>query len=97
MLLELIGAGMQFDLTNRAVRLHGGRYASILSGLPDMPVSTLTMRLGGDSRVISLRGGLCSRSRSGLDARIEVKAQDGRIRALRNRIAVRAGCQGRRQ
>ncbi len=97
MWIELAGAGMRIDLRNRSVRVHGGRYVSILSGLPDMPLSTFTMRLGGDSGVVSLRRGSCGRARRGLDARVKARAQDGRLRAFRDPIALRGACPGRRQ
>ncbi len=96
MWVALSGGGLRLDFQSHAVRVHGGRYVSNLAGLPDMPMSKFTMLVGGDSGVVSLRRGVCRRSKPRLVAKVVIKAQDGRRRSFREPIATRGGCRGRR-
>jgi len=90
MWVTLSGAGLRTDLRGRSATIHGGRYVSTLSGLPDMPMSVLSMRLGGSSKAISLSADPCRRGHR-LVAWVKMRGQDGRRHSLRAPIAVN-GC-----
>jgi len=92
MWIELSGGGIRVDLRSRAIKGRDGRYASSMSGMPDMPMSTFTMRLGGSSGVVSLRRRACRHGRPRLDARARLKSQDGRLRSFRVPVAIRGAC-----
>lgn len=88
----LAGAGLRTDFRGRSAKNREGRYVSILSGLPDTPMSLFSMRLGGGSKAVSLRVDPCRRV-APLLALVKARAQDGRRRSLRVPIAVK-GCPG---
>ena len=82
--LSLRAKGVHFDIRSTASIQHGHAVTK-LTGLPDMPLSTLTMRLGGGrDGLISLGRGLCEHGRSRrLISTITAKGQDGARRQLR--------------
>ena len=73
-----------------------GRSFTRLSGLPDMPLSALTMRLGGDgNRVLSLGVSPCLRGRPRrLVSAIDAEGQNGARRTFHPRISTKARCSG---
>lgn len=86
----LAGAGLSTRFRASSDQDHG-RYVSVLSGMPDTPMSSFSMRFGGDSRSVSLREDPCGGTGHRLFALVYARSQDGRRRTLRTPIVVK-GC-----
>lgn len=87
MWIALAGSGLRIDLKSSSARVRGGSYVTRLSGLPDTPLSTFTMRLGGDSQIISLRADPCAPTEARRAvSRIAAVGQNGSRRSFRARI-----------
>jgi hypothetical protein len=71
-----------------------GHFVAKLAGLPDMPLSSLTMRLGSAGKgALSLRSGPCAHGHPRqLAAALRMKGQNGQRRSIRQPIEVRAHC-----
>ena len=89
---SLEAMGVRLDLLARA-STHEGRLITNLQRLPDMPLSSLAIRLGGKSGAFSLRGGPC---RHGLPRRlgfaVQAEGQNGGRRTTRLPVDVKARC-----
>lgn len=91
--LSLADAGIALEIRGTA-RMRQGRLAIGLSGLPDMPLTVLTLRLGRvGGGVLSLRRALCASGRPApLASPLFIRGQDGAQRTLRLPIATSADC-----
>ncbi len=97
--VALAAAGVQFGIRGTTATEHG-RFATRISGLPDMPLSEFTMRLGsaGES-VLSLDADLCAGGRSRrLESEFVARGQNGAKLSSRVPIVTRPPCRtaGRR-
>jgi hypothetical protein len=94
MWINLAGSGLRIDLRSRSAKLKGGRYVTSLTGLPDTPLSTFAMRLGGDeSRIITLRTDPCTAAGPRrLVSPIAAVGQNGSRRSFRTRIGIGGHC-----
>jgi hypothetical protein len=84
--------GMHLDIRG-TTSTRDGHLVTNLVGLPDMPLSTFSMQLGGGGRgVLSLRSDPCARGDdSGLVSSLSAKGQDGDRRRIRLKAGVRCG------
>jgi hypothetical protein len=84
-----IRMGLRGETTNR-----GGRVAFVLAGLPDVPISFLSMRLAGaQGGVFSLAAAPCAAGAPRrLESRIAARAQNGAVRALDVPIGMKLRC-----
>jgi len=73
-----------------------GRFFTRLSDLPDMPLSALTMRLGGgENRIFSLAVSPCRQGKQRrFVATVDAEGQDGDRRTFHSRIGTKAPCAG---
>jgi hypothetical protein len=88
------GEGIDVRIRSRSFLTRDGRFATRQAGLPDIPLSSFTMRLGGGSaRVISLAVDPCRRGAPRRFASdVIATGQNGARRALRVPIAIQAPC-----
>jgi len=91
--LDLVAMGVQVSLRGRS-SVHHGHLSTDLLGLPDMPLSALTMRLaGGDEGVFSLVAGHCDHGRARQFAStVDATGQNGARRRLRVPIEAKVPC-----
>jgi hypothetical protein len=91
--LDLSAMGVRVELRVRTAARHG-HLASDLVGLPDMPLSALTMRLtGGEEGVFVLATGSCDHGRPRqLTSIVEAAGQNGARRRLRLPIEAKTPC-----
>lgn len=96
--LSLADAGIALDIRG-TTRMREGRLVIGLSGLPDMPLTLLALRLGQvDGGVLSLSRALCAGGRPGrLASPLSIRGQDGARRRLLLPIATRTLCPPRRR
>lgn len=87
------GEGVQVNMKGRST-VEDGRLVLDLAGLPDMPLSSFTMRLRqGSQGAISLGVRPCSGGKPrSLGADVAMAGQNGARRALRVGIAIKAPC-----
>ncbi|HEY2334700.1 MAG TPA: hypothetical protein VGH58_06820 [Solirubrobacterales bacterium] len=96
MWVSVAAMGVRMELRNRTVAAPGGRFVTKMGGLPDLPLSTFTMRLGGSKTGIftlavgPCRGGSPRRFRSD----VEVRGQDGARRSFEAPIGMKPHCSG---
>lgn len=93
LLFSLGAMGVRVELRARTA-IDDGQLVTALQRLPDMPLSSLALSIGGGkSRVLALRGGPC---RDGLprhfEAAVRSEGQDGSRRSLRLPVDVKARC-----
>jgi hypothetical protein len=89
----LSGGGVELSIRGTSSNEHG-RFATKLAGLPDLPLSSFTMRLGaaGDG-LLSLEAGPCSGGRPRrLATEVLTSGQDGARRNSKVTIATGARC-----
>jgi hypothetical protein len=91
--IALSGGGMTLSVKGESVRSHG-RAMTRLSGLPDMPLSSFTLRLGGpEEGLLSLDASPCRHGAPRrLDTEIHARAQNGARRDVRLTIPTGARC-----
>jgi hypothetical protein len=91
--VELAAMGVRVSVRGTSANDHG-RFVTRLAGLPDMPLSDFTMRLGlGSASVLSLGASPCVDGRSRqLEASSTVVGQDGSRRSSRLPIEMRPSC-----
>jgi hypothetical protein len=89
--LRAMGVGLR--LRSQA-SIRDGRLVTQLRQLPDMPLSALTMRLGGDGRqFVSLSGGPCRHGQPRrFESKIRAEGQNGSRRSMRLPVDVKARC-----
>jgi hypothetical protein len=85
--------GVQLALHGRTVSSHG-RIVTKLGGLPDMPLSRLILRLGGDGAgILSLKDGACRHGRPRrLISTISTRGQNGRKRQRKLPLQLQKSC-----
>lgn len=88
---SLEGMGVEMQLIGESFR-RDGRLITELVDLPDVPLSTFTMKMnGGKNGLFSLKGDPCKRGRARASrGPVELEAQDGAHRELQ--VQLRAGC-----
>ncbi|HXS47079.1 MAG TPA: hypothetical protein VN756_06420 [Solirubrobacterales bacterium] len=87
--VSIAANGVQVGLSGR-MSLRHGRLGTNLVGLPDMPLSRLTMRFrGGERGVLSLRSTPCPHGRD-LTSRLSAEGQNGT--RIARRVRVKAHC-----
>lgn len=94
--IGLSAMGMSLGLRGHT-SLRDGRLVTNLSGLPDMPMESITMRLGGGgNEAFSLAEGLCEpgRPRRFL-ADVDARGQNGARRKIRLPVSTKAVCAAR--
>lgn len=85
------GEGVQVNMRGSSAAANG-RFVLDLAGLPDMPLSSFTMRLGGQGAIsLGVRPCAAGRPRS-LGADVGMVGQNGARRAFRAGIAIKAPC-----
>jgi hypothetical protein len=91
--LDLVAMGVHFELRGQSAVRHGHLTTDFL-GLPDMPLSTLAMRLaGGEEGVFSLAVGSCSHGRPRqFGSTVDATGQDGARRRLNPSIKATRPC-----
>jgi hypothetical protein len=91
------GEGIEVNMKGRSV-VEDGRLVIDMDGLPDIPLSSLTMRLRqGSQGAISLGGRPCSDGNPRpLGADVAMVGQNGGRRSFRAGIAIKARCSSRR-
>jgi hypothetical protein len=91
--VALSGAGVELSIRGTSSSEHG-RFTTRLAGLPDMPLSNFTMRLGAaDDGLLSLQVGPCAGGRPRrLDTELLLGGQDGARRDSTVPIATGAHC-----
>jgi hypothetical protein len=89
----LSAAGMQFSFRGTSTTEHG-RFVTRIAGLPDMPLSEFTMRLGSKSiSLLSLGADLCANGRPRqLEAEFSARGQNGARLRSQVPIATRPRC-----
>lgn len=92
--VSMEGAGVQVALRGHTHTTKSGRLVTALSGLPDTPLTSFTMRIGGrKTQVISLQADPCARGESRhFVATVDATAQNGARRSLRAPIGAGAVC-----
>jgi hypothetical protein len=94
MWMSLEGEGVPITLRAHTSTDRNGRLITVMRGLPDSPLSSFVMRLGGQrSRAISLEADPCvgGRPRRFFVA-VDIAAQNGRRRTFQARIGTKAPC-----
>jgi hypothetical protein len=94
-----VGAlGVQMNLKNRTFTTDNGHFVTKMSGLPDLPLSAFTMRLGGaGTRIFSLAVSPCKGEQPRrLASDVTAKGQDGARRSFQSRIQAKPRCAGKR-
>ncbi len=83
-----------FDLQARGTtKAQGDRFVTTLAGLPDVPMSSLALRLGAGKKMLSLADGPCAGgSPRRLAAALVVTGQNGVRRRMNVPIAMKARC-----
>lgn len=91
--VELAGGGIALTV-HGTTATENGRFATRLAGLPDMPLSDFTMRLGSpDESLLSLDAAPCVDGRMRqLDAELRANGQNGARRSSRLAIATGSRC-----
>jgi len=86
-------SGVKIDVAGRTLR-RDGHLLLEMAGLPDMPLSNFTMRIGGgESGLFSLEKGLCRMGRPRrLVSPVAAEAQNGAYRLGRIRLRAKALC-----
>ncbi len=93
LLVDLSGSGFGMAVRSHSARLRGGRLVTRISGLPDTPLSTFSMRLGGSLGTVVLRHSPCGPGRpTALTAQAWLGAQNGRRRAYKLPIELKGRC-----
>jgi hypothetical protein len=93
--VSLVALGVRMNLRG-ATESTAGHFVTTLSGMPDMPLSALTMRLGdGDSHIFSLGVSPClgGHARQFVST-VGLEGQNGARRTLHPRIKAHARCSG---
>lgn len=87
------GSGVHLNLRGKTASKHG-RAVVTLTGLPDMPLSTLAIRLdGGEDGALSLAGSPCRDGHARrIVAPISAEGQDGAFGLSRVRVAAASDC-----
>jgi hypothetical protein len=98
MWLTLSRGDLRFGLSGRT-EVDDGHFVAKLAGFPDMPLSSLTMRLGeAGGGALTLSGDPCARSQwDGLVFGLSLRGQNGARRRLRVPVATRARCRAHRR
>ncbi len=93
----LAGGGIKLTIRGRGATDHG-RFVTRLAGLPDMPLSSFTLRLGSPHEgLLSLDANPCARAPAArLAADVLATAQNGSRRNSRLTIATRSRCESGR-
>lgn len=90
--VALSGGGVKLSIHGAAENEHG-RFATRLAGLPDLPLSDFTMRLGSPGNsLLSLDANPCAGRAQRLEAELRVGGQNGIRRSSRVAIADDASC-----
>jgi hypothetical protein len=91
--ISLTALGTNLSISGRT-ESEDGHFVTKLVGLPDMPMSSFTMRIGGgDDGSFSLQKGLCREGRPRrLDAALNAAGQDGSRRRLLIPLETNAHC-----
>lgn len=91
--IGLAAAGVELDLMSKSYRKNG-RFVTKMTGLPDLPLSTVTMHLPpGRGSILSLRAGLCRNGKPRpLDAPIGASGQNGAYRQSSLSMTSEARC-----
>lgn len=91
--VALAGGGIDFTMRGTTSNNHG-RLLTKLSGLPDMPLSSFSLRLGGPKAdLVSYEASPCKRGRPRrLDTDLWLRGQSGARRAVALRIPTGARC-----
>ncbi len=89
----LSGGGVNLSIRGRSINRHG-HFGTRLAGLPDMPLSSFTMRLGAaEDGLLSLQASPCAGDRARrLDAEVLVSGQSGARHSSKVAIASGARC-----
>ncbi len=90
---SLGGSGVRLGMRSQTA-IRDGQLVTNLRGLPDMPLTSLAIRLGGgESEALELAGGLCRHGKPRrLGSTIDVEGQNGTRRTLRLPVHVKARC-----
>lgn len=89
--VSMVGAGMRMSMRG-TTSVRDGKFVSHMTGLPDMPLSRLSMRLRGGRRgIMALAVAPCGRKQAGaLSSSFLAKGQNGVVRKLR--LTAKAPC-----
>lgn len=90
--VSLAGDGMQLMMKGKTAATAGG-FATKLAGLPDMPLSSFEMRMGGEDGALELGAGPCEGGHPRrFSSSYVVRAQNGAVRRQEMTIAAPADC-----
>jgi hypothetical protein len=92
--ISLAALGVHVSLRGKTSSTPDGQFVTKLGGMPDIPLSELTMQLGdGESRILSLAVSPCANGHPRrLAPTVVLEGQSGARRKLHPGIALRVGC-----
>jgi hypothetical protein len=94
MWVSVAALGVRMDLKNRTFTSSDGQFVTKMGGLPDLPISTFTMRLGGArTDTFSLAVSPCKQGRPRRFASdVTASGQDGARRSFQAQIQMKPRC-----